>query len=66
MNIIIRGQKVQSQLIAKSLAYVRKDNYNPVFLVSFYHWSSWAVSALFMEISLDTVSEKTHSHHFWL
>uniref|UniRef100_A0A8D0AA24 MORC family CW-type zinc finger 3a n=1 Tax=Sander lucioperca TaxID=283035 RepID=A0A8D0AA24_SANLU len=32
MQIIIRGQKVKSQLIAKSLAFVRKDHYKPTFL----------------------------------
>nr|XP_033473928.1 MORC family CW-type zinc finger protein 3a [Epinephelus lanceolatus] len=32
MQIIIRGQKVKSQLIAKSLACVRKDHYRPTFL----------------------------------
>uniref|UniRef100_A0A3Q3MF53 Morc S5 domain-containing protein n=1 Tax=Mastacembelus armatus TaxID=205130 RepID=A0A3Q3MF53_9TELE len=37
MQIIIRGQKVKSQLVAKSLAWTRKDHYKPNFLVSFYH-----------------------------
>ncbi|XP_034091014.1 MORC family CW-type zinc finger protein 3-like isoform X1 [Gymnodraco acuticeps] len=32
MKIIIRGQKVKSQLIAKTLASVRKDHYKPTFL----------------------------------
>ncbi|XP_069389488.1 MORC family CW-type zinc finger protein 3a isoform X2 [Paralichthys olivaceus] len=32
MQINIRGQKVKSQLIAKSLALVRKDYYKPTFL----------------------------------
>ncbi|XP_060909470.1 MORC family CW-type zinc finger protein 3a [Labrus mixtus] len=32
MQIIIRGQKVKSQLVAKSLAWVRKDVYKPTFL----------------------------------
>uniref|UniRef100_A0A4W6CED8 MORC family CW-type zinc finger 3a n=1 Tax=Lates calcarifer TaxID=8187 RepID=A0A4W6CED8_LATCA len=32
MQIIIRGQKVKSQLIAKSLAYIRKDHYKPTFI----------------------------------
>ncbi|XP_075963210.1 MORC family CW-type zinc finger protein 3a isoform X2 [Anarhichas minor] len=32
MQIIIRGQKVKSQLIAKSLAFVEKDHYKPAFL----------------------------------
>ncbi|XP_068602570.1 MORC family CW-type zinc finger protein 3a [Brachionichthys hirsutus] len=32
MQIIIRGQKVKSQLIAKSLAFIRKDHYRPLFL----------------------------------
>ncbi|XP_068560972.1 MORC family CW-type zinc finger protein 3a [Cebidichthys violaceus] len=32
MQIIIRGQKVKSQLIAKSLAFVEKDHYKPTFL----------------------------------
>ncbi|XP_037645921.1 MORC family CW-type zinc finger protein 3-like isoform X2 [Sebastes umbrosus] len=32
MQIIIRGQKVKSELIAKSLASVRKDSYKPTFL----------------------------------
>lgn len=33
MQIIIRGQKVKTQLIAKSLAYIQKDHYKPNFLV---------------------------------
>lgn len=32
MQIIIRGQNVKSELIAKSLANTRKDNYKPLFL----------------------------------
>ncbi|XP_031614629.1 MORC family CW-type zinc finger protein 3a [Oreochromis aureus] len=32
MQIIIRGQKVKSQLIAKSLAWITKDYYKPTFL----------------------------------
>ncbi|KAM4561966.1 MORC family CW-type zinc finger protein 3a [Fundulus diaphanus] len=32
MQVMVRGQKVKSQLIAKSLAYIRKDHYRPVFL----------------------------------
>ncbi|KAL2081394.1 hypothetical protein ACEWY4_023247 [Coilia grayii] len=32
MQIIIRGQKVKTQLISKSLAYIRKDSYKPNFL----------------------------------
>ncbi|XP_054888271.1 MORC family CW-type zinc finger protein 3a isoform X2 [Poeciliopsis prolifica] len=32
MQVIVRGQKVKSQLIAKSLAYIRKDHYRPTFL----------------------------------
>ncbi|XP_010779325.1 MORC family CW-type zinc finger protein 3a [Notothenia coriiceps] len=32
MQIIVRGQKVKSQLIAKTLAFVRKDHYKPIFL----------------------------------
>ncbi|XP_033984640.1 MORC family CW-type zinc finger protein 3a isoform X2 [Trematomus bernacchii] len=32
MQIIVRGQKVKSQLIAKTLAFVRKDHYKPTFL----------------------------------
>ncbi|XP_070832539.1 MORC family CW-type zinc finger protein 3-like [Chaetodon trifascialis] len=32
MQVIIRGQKVKTQLIAKSLAYVVKDHYKPTFL----------------------------------
>ncbi|XP_028993390.1 MORC family CW-type zinc finger protein 3a isoform X2 [Betta splendens] len=32
MQVVIRGQKVKSQLIAKSLASRRKDYYKPVFL----------------------------------
>ncbi|XP_052005024.1 MORC family CW-type zinc finger protein 3-like isoform X2 [Xyrauchen texanus] len=32
MQIIIRGQKVKSQLISKSLAHVMKDKYKPNFL----------------------------------
>ncbi|XP_029690866.1 MORC family CW-type zinc finger protein 3a isoform X2 [Takifugu rubripes] len=32
MQIIIRGEKVKNQLIAKSLAFIRKDHYKPNFL----------------------------------
>ncbi|XP_060944001.1 MORC family CW-type zinc finger protein 3-like [Limanda limanda] len=32
MQIVIRGQKVKSQLIAKSLASIRRDYYKPTFL----------------------------------
>ncbi|XP_035995091.1 MORC family CW-type zinc finger protein 3a [Fundulus heteroclitus] len=32
MQVMVRGQKVKSQLIAKSLAYIRKDHYKPIFL----------------------------------
>ncbi|KAM9709214.1 MORC family CW-type zinc finger protein 3a isoform 1-T1 [Menidia menidia] len=32
MQIVLRGQKVKSQLICKSLAYIIKDNYKPNFL----------------------------------
>ncbi|XP_062258830.1 MORC family CW-type zinc finger protein 3a [Platichthys flesus] len=32
MQIVIRGQKVQSQFIAKTLASTRKDHYKPTFL----------------------------------
>ncbi|MEQ2207228.1 MORC CW-type zinc finger protein 3, partial [Xenoophorus captivus] len=32
MQVIVRGQKVKSQLIAKSLAWIRKDHYKPNFL----------------------------------
>ncbi|XP_043988151.1 MORC family CW-type zinc finger protein 3a isoform X1 [Gambusia affinis] len=32
MQVMVRGQKVKSQLIAKSLAYIRKDHYRPNFL----------------------------------
>uniref|UniRef100_A0A671W9Z5 MORC family CW-type zinc finger 3a n=1 Tax=Sparus aurata TaxID=8175 RepID=A0A671W9Z5_SPAAU len=32
MQVVIRGQKVKSQLIAKSLAYIQKDHYKPNFL----------------------------------
>ncbi|KAK5617728.1 hypothetical protein CRENBAI_001137 [Crenichthys baileyi] len=32
MQVIVRGQKVKSQLIAKSLACIRKDHYKPTFL----------------------------------
>uniref|UniRef100_A0A096LUB2 DOP1 leucine zipper like protein B n=1 Tax=Poecilia formosa TaxID=48698 RepID=A0A096LUB2_POEFO len=32
MQVMVRGQKVKSQLIAKSLAYIRKDHYKPTFL----------------------------------
>lgn len=39
MQIIIRGQNVKSELIAKSLAITRKDSYKPLFLVSYYWWS---------------------------
>lgn len=33
---MIRGQNVKSQLIAKSLASIRKDHYRPNFVVSFH------------------------------
>ncbi|KAG7467310.1 hypothetical protein MATL_G00152020 [Megalops atlanticus] len=32
MQIVIRGQKVKTQLISKSLAYIAKDHYRPIFL----------------------------------
>ncbi|KAH0624843.1 hypothetical protein JD844_032692 [Phrynosoma platyrhinos] len=32
MQIIIRGQKVQTQLVSKSLAYIERDVYKPKFL----------------------------------
>ncbi|XP_067371166.1 MORC family CW-type zinc finger protein 3a isoform X2 [Channa argus] len=32
MQVIIRGQKVKSQLVAKSLAFIQKDHYKPTFL----------------------------------
>ncbi|XP_029980740.1 MORC family CW-type zinc finger protein 3a isoform X2 [Sphaeramia orbicularis] len=32
MQIVIRGVKVKSQLVAKNLAYIRKDHYKPNFL----------------------------------
>ncbi|XP_036396894.1 MORC family CW-type zinc finger protein 3a [Megalops cyprinoides] len=32
MQIVIRGQKVKTQLISKSLAYIAKDHYRPTFL----------------------------------
>ncbi|KAM4730843.1 MORC family CW-type zinc finger protein 3a [Anableps anableps] len=32
MQVIVRGQKVKSQLIAKSLACIRKDHYKPNFV----------------------------------
>ncbi|KAM4559042.1 MORC family CW-type zinc finger protein 3a isoform 2-T2 [Odontesthes bonariensis] len=32
MQVVVRGQKVKSQLIAKSLAYIIKDHYKPNFL----------------------------------
>ncbi|XP_037542103.1 MORC family CW-type zinc finger protein 3a [Nematolebias whitei] len=32
MQVMVRGQKVKSQLIAKSLACIRKDHYKPTFL----------------------------------
>ncbi|XP_076603728.1 MORC family CW-type zinc finger protein 3a isoform X2 [Chaetodon auriga] len=32
MQVMIRGQKVKTQLITKSLAYVAKDHYKPIFL----------------------------------
>lgn len=35
MQIIIRGQKVKTELVSKSLAHVIKDTYKPIFLVSF-------------------------------
>lgn len=36
MQVIIRSQKVKSELIAKSLAEIKKDHYKPTFLVSFH------------------------------
>lgn len=41
MQVIIRGQKVKSELIAKSLAYIEKDFYKPNFLVCFHQRSSF-------------------------
>uniref|UniRef100_A0A8K9VD23 Morc S5 domain-containing protein n=1 Tax=Oncorhynchus mykiss TaxID=8022 RepID=A0A8K9VD23_ONCMY len=35
MQIIIRGQKVKTELISKSLACIAKDHYKPNFVVSF-------------------------------
>ena len=35
MQIILRGQKVKTQLVSKSLAYIERDIYRPKFLVSF-------------------------------
>lgn len=35
MQIILRGQKVKTQLVSKSLAYIEHDVYRPKFLVSF-------------------------------
>ncbi|XP_064183732.1 MORC family CW-type zinc finger protein 3-like isoform X3 [Anguilla rostrata] len=32
MQIIIRGRKVRTQLVSKSLAYIANDNYRPAFL----------------------------------
>ncbi|XP_061083129.1 MORC family CW-type zinc finger protein 3-like [Conger conger] len=32
MQIVIRGQKVKTQLVSKSLAYIAKDHYRPIFL----------------------------------
>jgi len=32
MQIIIRGQKVKTELISKSLAHIAKDKYKPNFL----------------------------------
>ncbi|XP_064167305.1 MORC family CW-type zinc finger protein 3a [Anguilla rostrata] len=32
MQIVIRGQKVKTQLISKSLAFIAKDHYRPIFL----------------------------------
>ncbi|XP_034550356.1 MORC family CW-type zinc finger protein 3a [Notolabrus celidotus] len=34
MQIVVRGQNVKSELIAKTLAYVMKDSYKPTFLNS--------------------------------
>ncbi|XP_031439781.1 MORC family CW-type zinc finger protein 3a [Clupea harengus] len=34
MQIIIRGQKVKTQLVSKNLAYSRKDSYKPNFLTA--------------------------------
>uniref|UniRef100_A0AAY4D9C7 CW-type domain-containing protein n=1 Tax=Denticeps clupeoides TaxID=299321 RepID=A0AAY4D9C7_9TELE len=34
MQIIIRGQKVKTQLISKSLAYIAKDKYKPNFITN--------------------------------
>lgn len=42
MQIIIRGQNVKSELIAKSLALTRKDTYTPSFLVSYHRLPSSA------------------------
>lgn len=35
MQIVIRGQKVKTELISKSLAYIAKDYYKPNFVVSY-------------------------------
>lgn len=35
MQIILRGQKVKTQLVSKSLALIERDVYRPKFLVSF-------------------------------
>ncbi|XP_018614720.1 MORC family CW-type zinc finger protein 3a [Scleropages formosus] len=32
MHVVIRGQKVKTQLISKSLAFIAKDHYRPIFL----------------------------------
>ncbi|XP_019384454.1 PREDICTED: MORC family CW-type zinc finger protein 3 isoform X1 [Crocodylus porosus] len=34
MQIIVRGQKVQTQLVSKSLAYIERDIYRPKFLAA--------------------------------
>ena len=42
MKIVIRGQKVKTKLISKSLSQTEVDVYKPTWLVSFYWTSLWS------------------------
>lgn len=50
MQVIIRGQKVKSELIAKSLAYIEKDFYKPNFLVCFHQRSSFLFFLFYLSL----------------
>ena len=50
MKIILRGEKVRTQLISKSLSSTEKDYYKPV----------WAVSLWSMILTLESFSGDIH------